>query len=361
MEWEVLRDRVVADVGVLARADMGLQAFAEEAMRSLQRAVPHEGWSLYSLDPRSLMPSGVRLPVEAGTGSTPHDRTWARLEYGHEDPTSILSMVQNGDVAVAVHEVTGGEISRSPRMRELMSPVLGCTDELRALATDGHNIWGAFSLQRRGGHFEGWEVELVEALCPLFARAVRSGVRELWTDRADPGREAFPTMLVLDGLGDVVLASPGDVEGLDPFGLGSTGVSGTLLVSLTAVAAAMQATEGTHHPTTRVRLADGRWCTIHATLLRSDQSTFVGVTVTESRPREMLPLIIDALQMTRRERDVLALVVCGADTRAMAEQLHMSGHTVQGHLKAIFAKAGVHSRRELTALALDGRLGVGLH
>jgi len=357
VEWEVLRDRVVADVSVLARADMGLQTFAEEALRSLQRAVPHDGWTLNTVDPASLMPTGVYLRGGTAIGSAEHDRLWAQLEYGHHDPTSILAMVDTGRLAIGVHDLTGGDVTRSPRMRELMSPILGCTDELRGLATDGQNVWGAVFLHRRVGHFEPWEVELVRTLCPSFAHAVRLGVLELWAEGATPRGQSPATMLVLDGSGNVVLASPDGAEGLDSLRFGSEEVTGRLLVSLTAAAAVTQATGGSHHPTTRVRLTDGRWCTIHATLLRSGETDLVGVTVTESRPRELLPMFIDALDMTRRERDVLALVVRGADTKAVAEELHMSSHTVQGHLKAIFAKAGVHSRRELTALALGDRLG----
>ncbi|PRY12108.1 helix-turn-helix domain-containing protein [Kineococcus rhizosphaerae] len=75
----------------------------------------------------------------------------------------------------------------------------------------------------------------------------------------------------------------------------------------------------------------------------------------EPTPRGALSrLALAAHGLTAREEDVALLVLQGADTRAVAAALHLSPWTVQDHLKAIFAKLGVGSRREMTArLVLD--------
>jgi DNA-binding CsgD family transcriptional regulator len=61
--------------------------------------------------------------------------------------------------------------------------------------------------------------------------------------------------------------------------------------------------------------------------------------------------------LTPRERQVVAALVAGLDTRSVTERLFISRHTVQDHLKSVFAKIGVHSRRELVArfgTSIDG-------
>ena len=44
---------------------------------------------------------------------------------------------------------------------------------------------------------------------------------------------------------------------------------------------------------------------------------------------------------------MLGHLITGADTREVAQQMFLSGHTVQDHLKSIFAKSGARSRRAL--------------
>jgi DNA-binding NarL/FixJ family response regulator len=56
---------------------------------------------------------------------------------------------------------------------------------------------------------------------------------------------------------------------------------------------------------------------------------------------------------SHRERQVLALVSTGLTNGEIAERLLLAQSTVKSHLSSAFAKLGIRSRKEVTALLLD--------
>ncbi len=61
------------------------------------------------------------------------------------------------------------------------------------------------------------------------------------------------------------------------------------------------------------------------------------------------------LNLSPREREIVALLVCGKSNKEMAEQLCLSGDTIKAHLQHIFRKIGVSSRLEAVVFFLTGR------
>ena len=64
---------------------------------------------------------------------------------------------------------------------------------------------------------------------------------------------------------------------------------------------------------------------------------------------QLTGLLFAAYDLTSREQDVCREVIAGYPTSDIAGHLAISAHTVQDHLKAVFAKIGVRSRGELVA------------
>ena len=75
----------------------------------------------------------------------------------------------------------------------------------------------------------------------------------------------------------------------------------------------------------------------------------IAVIVEPAAPAEIAPLVLQAYGLTDREAQVAQLVLRGFSTREIADGLFIAALTVQQHLKAVFEKTGVRSRRELVA------------
>jgi DNA-binding CsgD family transcriptional regulator len=91
----------------------------------------------------------------------------------------------------------------------------------------------------------------------------------------------------------------------------------------------------------------GRWVVLHGATLVGDGRRRIAVIVEPAHPARIGPLLMSAYGLTEREQDVTRLVLQGESTATIAERLVVSAHTVQQHLKRIFEKTRVHSRRDL--------------
>jgi DNA-binding CsgD family transcriptional regulator len=97
----------------------------------------------------------------------------------------------------------------------------------------------------------------------------------------------------------------------------------------------------------RVLSRGGRWMVLHGAALVGDGTRRVAVIVEPAHPARISSLLMAAYELTEREQDVTRLVLQGDSTAEIAERLVVSAQTVQQHLKNVFEKTGVRSRREL--------------
>jgi len=71
-------------------------------------------------------------------------------------------------------------------------------------------------------------------------------------------------------------------------------------------------------------------------------------------PAVTRPAPADLALLTNRERQVIMLLAAGLRVANIAEELHLSEHTVRNHLKGIFRKLGVTTQAELVRRLRSG-------
>ena len=352
MGQALLIERVRSDVEVLARAGLDVATFLDEVDASLRRAVPYAAMCVSLQDPATSMTTAT-FKFGGISGRESHDRHWCEVEFGGLDATSFRDLAHRGITAVGMHRETGGDLSRSARMSDFMSHHFGFTDELRTLARAGGRDWGAFAMMRAdaASPFQDAEIELMASLSGTLAAGIRSGVLARCAESA-------PTSLV--GPGVIVVQSDDTFAQVNPAAahwlgeLGRCDNSGGPVHTIAALidsARRFARGESDTLPRSRVRVPSGTWLVLSCSPLSGPGSTGTDVVVTieEARPPEIVPLVVAAFELTRRERDVTQLVLQGVSSKEVASTLHISVHTVQDHLKSVFEKADVRSRRELIA------------
>ena len=354
MASALTQERVRRDVDIVARAGLDIDTFLAEAVDSLQRAVPHVAACLATVDPSTELLTGTRKYGDL-LGRDAHDHEWGLIEYGTIERTAFSEMSQAGIAATGVHEVYGGDTQRSNRLSTFMKPHFGYSDELRVVFRDsGSQVWGgaAFFRDPESGPFQQGEINFVGSLSAAFAAGMRTGLLARTATSAPPPASAGPTVLIVGSDDEIKQTSMGAEQRLGELESPTHNARWTAIItSLVAAARRYARGESAVPPRSRVRARSGMWLVLHATPLLGPEgaSGDVVVTVEEARPPEIVPLVVAAFGLTPRERDVTQLVLQGVDTKEIAATMHVSTYTVQDHLKSVFDKADVRSRRELIA------------
>lgn len=348
----VVVGRARSDIDVISRAGLPLLRFVEEASAALAAAVPSVAGCFSTVDPATAMISST-VKLGAMRGRNESDLHWARIEYGGEDPTAFTAMLAASRVALGIADETSGDIERSVRMADLLLPRFGFHDEARLLLSDRSGAWGSISLFRGGDDpvFRADELAFLETVAPALTRGIRTGLLTQF-DSAEISGDLGPAVLIVDAHDRLVQTSPGAQSHLRRMTEAEHAADPLVVVqALVAGARRFACGEADRTPRVRARTTDGVWIVLHAAPLggAGERAGDVVVTIEEARPQEIVDLVAAAFGLTARERDVVEVLLSGADTRELAAALHVSPYTVQDHLKSIFSKAGVASRRELVA------------
>jgi DNA-binding CsgD family transcriptional regulator len=340
------RERATERIAELPGRGLDLVTLWREAEELLSPVVPHfMGVCWYTLDPASLLVTShfndymPELPPE----SLAH-------EYYGDDVNKLADVARSGSGVSTLHEATGGDPSGSPRWHANME--LGGDQEMIAgLRTSAGDAWGGLGLYREPGEpmFAADDIEFVRGIAPALAEGARRAL--LLGEAVDPEGPQSPGLLVLSSSWEVESATPGVERWVSDLPGGDWDAGRLPPAVLSVAAQASRSAEGRDAPgevaVARVLAASGTWVVLHGATLVSDGGRRVAVIIEPAHPARIAPLLMSAYGLTERERDVTRLVLQGESTTGIAERLVVSAHTVQQHLKSVFEKTGVRSRRDL--------------
>lgn len=337
------RQRALDKLIALAAQPSSLVGFWQEASAVLATAVPYfDQPCWYTVDPTSLL---ITSHYNANMPELPPE--WLAMEYYGDDVNQVADVARSPSGLSTLHEATQGDPSGSPRW-QVNIQYGGDQELIAALRTSSGEVWGALGLYREKGAamFDDAEKRWLRAAAPYLADGARRAL--LVGEAIDPQGPQPPGLLVLSEDWQVESTTPGVQAALADL---PDGEEGRLPSAVLSVAGrALRAAEDNEPPEVamaRVQTRSGGWVVLHGAVLQTGTGRRVAVIVEPAHPARITGLLMAAYALTERERDVTRLVLQGGSTAQIAEELVVSPHTVQQHLKSIFDKTGVRSRRDL--------------
>lgn len=349
--------QVERDLVRLCHSGLDVPAMREGVLRSLRQLMPVDAAFFATADPETLLftDAFVEEPLAASTPA------FLSNEFGSNDVNKFAALATARQHVASLDDATRGDRPSSGRYRDIMRP-LELGDELRAALVVDSTCWGYLCLHRTDHPlgFTAQESALIARLGPHIARALRQAV--LLHAASEDGASQPPGVVLLSDELDLVAVTP-EAEHLLSMVAADRSRALPLPVAVYTAAAALRAVEhgsarAGEHPSVRVRTAHGLWLNLHASRLHGPPNAgTVAVIVEPAQPRAAIPMLLSAYRLSPREAEVLRLVLRGESTQAISNALHISAYTVQDHLKTIFDKVGVRSRRELVGRLLAGGSG----
>ncbi|MEV0821169.1 helix-turn-helix transcriptional regulator [Nonomuraea rubra] len=355
------------------RAADALDCFGRASAR-LRRLMPFDAAVWSATDPETGLVTAPMLVENLGSGEG--CGAYWESELLEENVLPFRDLARAAVPAAGLRAATGGLPARSARFRSLLGGQ-GIDDELRAVLRIGGRPWGSVSLFRMRGApaFGQDDVALLAELSePLADRLRRFATPHdphgpHGPDGGDDvagggggGGSSAPGLVLFDESGEATSINEEARAHLAalPDGPSTPSPLGVRL-PIWLVGTALQAraiAQGRDRGNARIRLRtrDGRWLSCRASCLSGSggRPGPVVLVIEPAAPADLALIVAQSYGLTPREFEIARLVAQGLATSEIAAALFISPHTVRGHLKAVFGKAGLSSRGELVARLFAG-------
>ena len=333
-------------------AGLAASALASEAMQRLRRILTVDAAFFATVDPATLL-------FTSAISETPLREEAPRFlanELAGADVNQFTELAARRVPVRWLDDATEGHREQSERYVSIMRPI-GLGDELRVVLRTGDTAWGVLCLHREDGAagFDERDARILASLAPHLGEGLR---RATLAGGFATTRHAAHGIVVLDDEGAVRSVNDAAERWLAEVPTNEWPVGASVPLPVLGVALAVRAAPGDVAATTaRLRTNRGQWLSIHASRLHGEDGDQTVVILEPPEPTQLVSLVLDAHGLTTAQSRVVALVLRGWSTQQIVNELRISAHTVQEHLKAVFDKMGVRSRRELAAALLHDDRG----
>jgi DNA-binding CsgD family transcriptional regulator len=340
---------VLDRIETICRRDLDARALRVALLDEIRGDVPFDAYAWLLTDPETCVGSAplAEIPKLSDLAAL------IRLKY--LTVTNRWTKLAS-NVPATMANATNGDRSTSRMWNELLVDY-GVDDVVSSVFRDQYGCWGFLDLWRTTGSFSAEECELLKKVAIEVTPALRRSLMPTFANASTALDElAGPAVLLLSD--DLALVTqtphtdaylrallPTDAD-RSPVPAGAYNVAAQLL--------ALEAGVDEHPPWARVHLRDGLWVTLRAARIEETSggvAATIAVSIELTRPTERAELYARVVGLSVRESELLHHLIGGHDTRAIARRMFVSEHTVQDHLKSVFAKTGVNTRRQLIARA----------
>lgn len=318
-----------------------------DLLGEIRRVVGFDAYAWLLTDPETAVGTS---PV-ADAPCLPELPRLIRLKY----LTEVNRWTMLSQPVARLSDATCGDLSRSLVWRELLSRY-AVADVASSVYRDQHGCWGFLDLWRMARPFTASEAAFLTDIAAPVTAALRRAQAAAFAEPHERSTRGAAVLVLSPDL-EVraqtaqtqeylrVLVPPD--QGRSPVPASAYNVAAQLLANEAGVDVAP--------PWARVHLSGGLWLTLRAarlgTISTPAQCEFA-ISIEETPPNDRAALFARVYGLSTRERELLGHLATGSDTHALAHRMLLSQHTVQDHLKSIFAKTGVNSRPALLARAI---------
>lgn len=339
-------------MGVLERIDTICQRHDDErdlrvaVLAELRSAIPFDAFAWLLTDPVTCVGASpvAEVPVLSDLSRV------IRAKY--LTTVNRWTSLAPGVAATLVGSTIVDRFDTDP-WRSMLS-AYGICDVASVVLRDAYGCWGFIDLWRRSGPFEREECHTLGALSGFVLPALRRAQLDTFETPSTLDLDGPAVLLLNDDLAVVGQTDRSEhyLRALLPADVGRNVIPAAAL-NVAAQLLAVEAGVDDRPAQARVQVPGRSWMTTSAARISATtpKAPSIAVSIEPTPPTERASLYGRFAGLTGRETDVLDTVVAGHDSRYAARILAISEHTLQDHLKSIFAKTRTDSRRLLVARA----------